>query len=255
MPYLDKKQKFYDYGTKEFDGVNPFDSKRAESPFYRQFFSDPDYMEEYKNLKHSVVEMSPMQYFEECAYIFGSSTQKQIQQIKNDKEIFDHLKDVLFKYRRTFPITYLNYAEEAQEGRHRMYLVGELFGWNKKYPVMVVDWANPEKEKEKKAAQEQNKRDEIISNIDEIASNISNYEYDDVDEVIEDFKYYLNRNYSSTDIKISYSNYSLNFMVKGVDYKLPIWNFNVAGISQSDLDDYDEEDINAELERMGLKNW
>ena len=136
-----------------------------------------------------------------------------------------------------------------------MYLVGELFGWNKKYPVMVVDWANPEKEKEKKAAQEQNKRDEIISNIDEIASNISNYEYDDVDEVIEDFKYYLNRNYSSTDIKISYSNYSLNFMVKGVDYKLPIWNFNVAGISQSDLDDYDEEDINAELERMGLKNW
>ena len=26
-----------------------------------------------------------------------------------------------------------------------MYLIGELFGWNKKYPVLIIDWANKEK--------------------------------------------------------------------------------------------------------------
>ena len=61
MPYLDAEQKFYDYGTKTFDGINPFDVKKTGVSFYNQFLSDPDYMEDYKNLKHKIVELSPKQ--------------------------------------------------------------------------------------------------------------------------------------------------------------------------------------------------
>ena len=153
MPYLDKEEKFYDYRTKEFDGVNPFDTSKTGVSFYNQFFTDPDYMEEYKNLKHSIVTMSPREYFEECAKIFESNLNTQINQTGANKEIIQHLKDVLIKYKRTFPITFLNYAEESQEGRHRMYVVGELLGWDKKFPVMVVDWADSKKKKEKELAQ------------------------------------------------------------------------------------------------------
>ena len=48
MSYLDKEQKFYDYGTKLFDGRNPFDITKTGMSFYNQLLHDPDYMEEYK---------------------------------------------------------------------------------------------------------------------------------------------------------------------------------------------------------------
>ena len=91
--------------------------------------------------------MSPREYFQECAKIHNSTIGREIAGTSHDTGIFDHLKDVLQIYKKTFPITFINYAQKTQEGRHRMYLVGELFGWDKKYPVMIVDWADPEKAK------------------------------------------------------------------------------------------------------------
>lgn len=44
----------------------------------------------------------------------------------------------MFKYKRKFPLPYLNLADNAQEGRHRMAVAAELFGWNEKFPVLVV---------------------------------------------------------------------------------------------------------------------
>lgn len=255
MPYLDKEEKFYDYRTKEFDGVNPFDTSKTGIPFYNQFFTDPNYMEDHKNLRHSIIMMTPEEYFEECAGIFNSSKQTQITQTGWDKEIISHLKEVLQNYRRAFPLTFLNYAERSQEGRHRMYVVGELLGWNKKFPVMIVEWADKNRQEEKERAQKQNERDEIISNIDKIANDLSNIEYENVDEVIEDFKYYLQFEYSKDDIKIVYANNAIEFNVKGVEYKLPVWRFNIENDQSIGLDDYDQEEIEAELKRMGLKNW
>ena len=256
MPYLDKEENFYDYGTKAFDGVNPFDTSKTGISFYNQFLTDPAYMEDYKNLKHNIVMMTPEEYFEECAHIFNSSKQKQIDQTGWDKNILSHLKEVLIKYKKTFPITFLNYAEESQEGRHRMYVVGELLGWDKKFPVMIINWADPKKQEEKEISQKQNERDEIISNIDKIANDLSSIEYDNIDEVIEDFEYYLRFKYYKNDIKINYINNSIEFNVKGVEYKVPVWKFDInSPTQQSNLDDYSQEEIEAELKRMGLKNW
>ena len=248
--YLDKDKKFYDYRTKEFDGINPFDITKTGVSFYNQFLTDPSYMEEYKNLKHSIIMMTPEEYFEECAKIFNSSKQRQIDQTKLDKNNIEYLKQVLLTYKRTFPLTYLNYAEETQEGRHRMYVVGELLGWNKKFPVMIVNWADFEKQKEEKRAQEQNKRDEIISFIDKIANDLSNIKYDNIDELIEDFKYYLENKYNN--IKILYLNNTIEFNIQGVEYKLPIWRFDIEEWPQQGLDDYDPIQLELELKRMGL---
>ena len=84
--------------------------------------------------------MTPMQYFEACAVGFGTSVQSQIRQVANDKETIDLLNEVIDKYNRRFPITYLDYSGTyfGQEGRHRMYVAGERYGWNTKYPVLVI---------------------------------------------------------------------------------------------------------------------
>lgn len=254
MPYLDSEQKFYDYGTKAFDDKNPFDERKTGISFYNQFFTDPDYMEEYKNLKYSIIHMTPKEYFEECAKIFNSTYNNQINQTKADKQNIEHLKEVLLKWDKTFPITYLNYAEDTQEGRHRMFVVGELLGWDKKFPVMIINWANKEKYEEEKRAQLQNKRDKIISFIDKIANDLSMFNYDNIDELIEDFNYYLSSKFSN--IQISYSRDSINFNVESITYKLPIWKFKIDDIAaEFDDEDFDYDQMIQDLENAGLKNW
>lgn len=256
MPYLDKEKIFYDYGTKNFDGKNPFDTSKTGIPFYNQFLTDPGYMEDHKNLRSNIVKMSPTEYFEECAKIFESSKQSQMHQIGLDTKILTHLKDVLLKYKKTFPLTFLNYAEETQEGRHRMYLVGELLGWDKKFPVMVIDWADQNKEEERKKVQLEDKKNKFINYINHIAKSITLNEYDDLNEVIEDFKYYLDRKFLNTNISASRD--SIIFSLgDDINYKIPIWEFNVNTNSSVDYgyEDYDYEDMNLTLESFGLKNW
>ena len=105
MPYLDKEEKFYDYRTKQYDGKNPFDTSKTGISFYNQFLTDPDYMVEYKNLKASIVEMSPMEYFAECAKIFKSSPNIQKEQTGRDSKIIEHLKLVLTKLSYCFKLS------------------------------------------------------------------------------------------------------------------------------------------------------
>ena len=248
MAYLDDEKLFYDYGTKDFDGVNPFDERKTGVSFYNQFFSDPDYMEQYKNLEGKIVQMSPEEYFLECAKIFSSSKEKQIAQTGRDEGTLKHLNEVLLKWKKTFPITFLNYAENSQEGRHRMYVVGELLGWTKKFPVLIVDWADPLKEKEKQIAQQKDKEDRIISAIDETTKKLASYEYEDVEEIIEDLKWDLDIKFSN--VQIEFNDNVINFDIDGVKYKVPIWNFNI--LFPDDIIDESYEEIISELKRVGL---
>ena len=201
MPYLDADQKFYDYGTKIFDGNNPFDVRKTGMSFYNQFFTDPDYMEEYKNLKHKIIELSPKEYFRECARIFNSTYENQINQTKADKQTLAHLKEVLQKYKKTFPITFLNYAENSQEGRHRMYVVGELLGWDKKFPVMIVEHANEEKYKIEKEDSEKAQLIYIKDTIEQCIDKVNSFHCYDIiefqDELELQLNYILDSNISS----------------------------------------------------------
>ena len=197
MPYLDSEQKFYDYRTKDFDGKNPFNATKTGVSFYNQFFTDPDYMEEYKNLKHSIVQMTPKEYFEECAKIFNSTYQNQVSQTEADKQNIEHLKDVLLKWKKTFPITFLNYADNSQEGRHRMFVVGELLGWDNKFPVMLVDHADEEKDIKQKETSKKALIEDIIYNIEKAIDTVNSFDCEDIKEFIDELNLQLNYNLSS----------------------------------------------------------
>ena len=139
--YLDPEERFWDYRTGQISGNKLFDITRSESS-YGQSFLDNLGKTDSKGRVGKIVEMSPTEYFKACAKGFGSSYDAQINQIKADKGTYQLLSDVIDKYNRQFPITYLDYSNGfAQEGRHRMYVAGERFGWNTKFPVLVIEAA------------------------------------------------------------------------------------------------------------------
>lgn len=225
--YLDSNQQFYDYGTKAFNGRDPFDITRGESSFVRQLLNDPDYMAEYKNLKSEIIQMTPKEYFESCAKIFDSSFNAQVSQIKNDVATLDKLRKVLTVYGRTFPITYLNYAERGQEGRHRMYVVGEMLGWDKKFPVLVINWYNQQLEDERAAKRDAERRDKIVNNIDWAVDYVKNFYVEDVESFEDELLTQLTRKFNPNQISININNDMMTVTVQDVSKSFDLFNLNI----------------------------
>lgn len=136
--YLDPEEKFWDYRTKEIDSDSYIDKNRSEIRWVDDLLEDPKYYAETKGIVGAIIELTPNEYFEECAKLFDSTVEVQKRQIKNDENVLDNLKQVILKYKKRFPIPYIDIYHRNQEGRHRMYVLGELFGWDKKFPVLII---------------------------------------------------------------------------------------------------------------------
>lgn len=139
--YLDSEEKFWDYRTKDISENQYIDTTRNEIRWVDDLLDDPDYYER-KGYTARVVEMTPEEYFEYCAELFGNSVEIQKRQIASDTDVIDNLTQVITKYKKRFPIPFINIVNKSQEGRHRMYVLGELFGWDKRFPVLVIQDVN-----------------------------------------------------------------------------------------------------------------
>lgn len=167
--YLDDEEKFWDYHTANISGNQVFDETTQESSYGKKFLDlAKSGKSDSKGRKAKIIQMTPMQYFEGCALGFGTSVQSQIRQVKNDKGTLDLLNDVIDKYHKRFPITYLDFSDTTfgQEGRHRMYVAGERYGWDTKFPVLVIYSGNePDYGKYKRMGYD-NEDDEEIETVD-----------------------------------------------------------------------------------------
>ena len=117
-----------------------FSIKTTNTSYYDDFLDQRQlkYMQNAKNRDGKIVQMTPEEYYTECAKnVFDCS----VDYLLDSRKIHD---DIVEKYRSdmksgdTFPLCYINYASKQQEGLHRMLAAGEEFGWNVKYPVLVV---------------------------------------------------------------------------------------------------------------------
>ena len=167
--YLDDEEKFWDYHTANISGNQVFDETKQESSYGKKFIDlAKSGKSDSKGRKAKIIQMTPMQYFEGCALGFGTSVQSQIRQVKNDKGTLDLLNDVIDKYHKRFPITYLDFSGTTfgQEGRHRMYVAGERYGWDTKFPVLVIySGKEPDYGKYKRMGYD-NEEDEEIETVD-----------------------------------------------------------------------------------------
>lgn len=114
-------------------------TKSTGMPYYDSFYYE-DELEEYqlfKNTTFDVVPMSPNEYFEECAILQHTT-------VGNLKRLREKHIDKIEKYISDmengdkFPMPVIDYMRKQQEGLHRMYAVGELYGWDYEVPVMIV---------------------------------------------------------------------------------------------------------------------
>ena len=140
--YLDPEEKFWDYRTKEVQPGKYIDTSRSEIGWVDNLIHNIKYFEQNKGVTARIVDMTPEEYFEECATLFHNSVESQKKQIAADTETIEHLTDVIKKFGKRFPIPYINIANNSQEGRHRMYVLGELFGWDKAVPVLIIQDVN-----------------------------------------------------------------------------------------------------------------
>lgn len=118
-----------------------FDINDTKVSWYNNFLNPKDlvYMQNSKNRTGEIVYMSPDEYFRECASkIFNGMSQKALEDSRsaNTDAIIEYTSAM--KRGDVFPLPYINYADKSQEGLHRMMAAGDAFGWNTKFPVLVV---------------------------------------------------------------------------------------------------------------------
>lgn len=146
--YLDDDHEFKDYGTTEVEGKNVIDTHKA-STFATQDLLDGSNDAAYDNVCYTIIDLTPTQYFELCGKVQEMSPEEIIRFIGMDERQIAHIKDVILKFNKRLPLPYVSFSSVAdvsgQEGRHRMYALGEMFGWDAEFPVMVIQDKSSEK--------------------------------------------------------------------------------------------------------------
>ena len=195
---------FYDYKTAPVTNKQVVDLHRTGMSFYDQFLSNDketiEYLKNSKNLVGEVVMMSPNEYFQACADYGFIDSHPTVASLKRgrarDTKILDHLKNVLTVYKKRFPMPMLNKADPGQEGLHRMMVIGDMFGWDYKVPVLVVDWAD----KQRAFAEQKRARIQKIEyNIQRSVRDALLYKFTNIDELREQIQWELDKRFEYSD--------------------------------------------------------
>lgn len=143
--YLDKRFLIRNFHTQDMREDEIVDTTTTGSSYYNKFINS-NYISNLssKLLSGQIIEMSPNEYYELCAKYFrkGVFTIESLYKTRrNDTATLQMLKDVLLVYKKKLCMPWLNKAEHSQEGLHRMMVIGDLYGWDYKVPVLVIDFA------------------------------------------------------------------------------------------------------------------
>lgn len=132
----------------ESESYNPFDVTTTGTSLYDNFLNpkDLEYYQANKNLTGDIVYMSPSAYFEACAEMFREhghrnttvdSLIKSRTQGREAEKVEQYMK--MMRDGVKFHLPYIFPQSGNQEGLHRMYCAGELYGWDTEFPVLVVE--------------------------------------------------------------------------------------------------------------------
>lgn len=105
-----------------------------------------EYKLTHKNRKGGIVYMSPNEYFRTCAHdLFHVPVSKLIGGRRGDEDSLQWQKQQIQNGNK-LPLPYINYSNGEQEGLHRMMALGDVFGWDEEFPVLVIEVADEHKE-------------------------------------------------------------------------------------------------------------
>lgn len=121
--------------------------------YYNDFLNLKDlaYQQEAKNRTGEIVLMSPNEYFWECSQYGFPGGPVNVDHViagrRANSESINWLKSHLSNGGK-FYLPYIDYAAHSQEGLHRMMVAGDTYGWDTKFPVLVVTAYDDEIERE-----------------------------------------------------------------------------------------------------------
>lgn len=229
---------YFDYKTGKVNGNDIFDTSTTGNDAI-DVLKNPTYFRVQKNKEGKIVQMSPREYFYGCAKIFNSTFEDQVKSIAWEKDYNNHLKSVLTIKGDKFPMTYLNFADETQEGRHRMFVAGELFGWDTKFPVLVIEHADKERAQKD---EEDRKKAEIEHKVERALQKALDYKYNDFQEFVDELQMQLDGMfYSKEDIEFDIGkdiHDKIHIQLQGVDVV-----FDPSEIKYEIDDDYYENQL------------
>lgn len=194
------EQEYYDYKTAPVTDDQVVDLNKTGISFYDDFLSNDTstlaYLRDKKNLKGTVVMMTPEEYYQACSDYGFPGHSPSVASLKasrrTQEKTLDHLKDVLTIHKRRFPMPMLNKADNGQEGLHRMMVIGDLFGWDHKVPVLVVDWADKHRAFEEA---ERKRIEKIEYRIKRAVQNTLYYKFNNIDELREQLQWELDKQF------------------------------------------------------------
>ena len=137
--YIDGEE-YFDYGTKDITKwIEPNKLPYASEVFDKSTLGGFSAYKEYLNNPKNIVMITPNEYFEHVAIGRKQSINQLIKHVESDKEVIDHLRDVLLVAKKSFPLPYISRSNRTQqEGLHRIYLFAQLYGWNKSFPCLLL---------------------------------------------------------------------------------------------------------------------
>lgn len=126
--------------TSVFDGV-PIVPHTGFS-YYDDFLDEKElaYKQKAKNRTGEIIMMSPNEYFNDCS-LYGFNHTVSVEDLKRQRRGNDISIEWLtnqLEQGEKFNLPYINYVDHAQEGLHRMMVLGDKYGWDTKFPVLVV---------------------------------------------------------------------------------------------------------------------
>lgn len=163
--------------------------------------------------------MTPREYFEACGQLFGNSFDSQVRQIENDKNINKEL-DKVYDSNEKMNLTLLDYVSDppTQEGRHRMYVLAQKYGWDEnKYPVAVFTIVDPKRAEREK---EERRQEKLYKYIDKAVMRALDFTYRNYEELKEQLEYYLEDYIETPEVKISERGSVLVIIVNGLEYEI-----------------------------------
>lgn len=235
------------------------DTTNTGVSYYNNFLNDKDkeYMRKSKNRVGRIVNMTPDEYYRMCAtQVFNSSVDRLKRQRIVDDDSLDNLQSLLDKGVK-FWMPYINLADKNQEGLHRMMVLGDNFGWNTSFPVLVVESADPRLDEINEAYRQLNKAQ----------SNASDYLYRS-DHLPEDFivqtQYELERYDEDTEYEAvlgESDEEGFTITLKGFenDFSIQKWyaNMRIKDAEDEeddfDFDELDEDDLQDSIESLFFK--
>lgn len=214
-----------------------FDTNHINIPFYDELLKSQAARDR-ENKKVEMVQMSPREYFRGCAKIFNSTFDNQIRQVKEDKETLEYIQSEIDKGHK-LPLTWLDYSDEkTQDGRHRMYVVGQAFGWDEKYPVAVFTTANEEEAERRRREKEAERVSRYFYRIER---KLFDYTYRDLDELKEEIEYLINDYFDGApEVEIRQVGKQLLITINGVEFNYNMDDFDWKEESIFDDDEVDE---------------